>query len=98
MDMVINMLFNMILDYLPFMTVILLVMCIFSYKSKKIGMIFGVIVTFASFSGSIMLIVVGGFPILIVGFLIFPTIVWIGFFLGRSLGKRAYCRIGKMSD
>lgn len=87
-DMIKNMAIDIMVDGWPFMTAISLVTSFFSYYLKKLGIIFGLICTFLSFFGSVMMMVVGGFAILIVGFLIFPIIIWIGFFLGHHLGKR----------
>lgn len=92
-DMMFNMLTDMLVDYAPFMGSVLIFMAITSYSSKGFGALIGIVFTILSFLGSFMLLIVGGLAILIVGFLVFPTIVWTGFFLGGYFRRKGIAKI-----
>lgn len=83
---------NMVLEYLPIMGFVLLFTAIISYISKFFGVVFGIILTILSFVASMMTIVVGGLAIIIVGFLIFPALIWIGYFLGRHIRGKSVAK------
>lgn len=91
-DMMMNMLISMLEEYWPFMGATSLFTAIISYASKKFRIVTSFIITFISFFWSFMLGVVGGLAILIIGFIIFPAIVWIGFFLGRYFRRKSIAK------
>ena len=72
-------------------TAIFLVSAFSSYVSSKLGLFISFLMTLGAAAFAIMLVTVptgGGYTILIVGFILFPSITWIGFFIGRFLRKQ----------
>ncbi len=79
------------------MVAIFLVSSAFSFLSKKIGTIFSALITISCIVLSIFLMTiplpgagyaVGGYSVIVLGFILFPSSTWLGFILGLFIRRK----------